>query len=126
METGKIYTQHEENKEWANNLSFYKDDIKILTGRLEEVASKNTSKDILALVERFQNQLLIQKEQIDMLNHSINLQNDLITKEIKKNEVAVDHRKIEDHSALRENMKSFEMIFKTLRLEMMDFLSKTM
>jgi hypothetical protein len=126
MKTEKIYTQHEENKEWANSLSFYKDDLKILTGRLEEVASKNTSKEVLALVEHFQNQLLIQKGQIDILNHSINIQNDTINTEIKKNSVAVDHRTMEDHSVLRENMKSFEMIFKSLRIELMDFLGKWM
>ncbi len=126
METKKIYAQHEENKEWSSTLSFYKDDLKILTGRLEEVAAKNTSKEVLALVEHFQNQLLIQKGQMDILNHAINIQNDAISSEIKKNEVAVDHRKIEDHSVLRENMKSFEMLFKSLRVELMDFLSRWM
>lgn len=126
MKTEKIYTQHEENKEWVSSLSFYKDDVKILTGRLQQVASKNTSKDVLVLVEHFQNQLLIQKGQIDILNHAINIQNDAISSEIKKNDVAIDHRKIEDHSALRENMKSFEMIFKSLRVDLMGFLGKWM
>ncbi len=36
-----IYKQHEENTEWLNKLRFYKDEINILTGRLEEIAMKN-------------------------------------------------------------------------------------
>ena len=62
MKTEKIYTQYNENKEWTSNLSFYKDEIKIMENRLVEITSKNTSKEILAQVEHFQNQLIIQKE----------------------------------------------------------------
>lgn len=124
MKTEKIYTQHEENKEWMNNLLFYTDEIKIMQGRLAEVASKNTSKEVLAQVEHFQNQLLIQRETIDTLRHEINLSNDIINKEINKNETAVDHRKIADHSVIRDNMSSFEKIIKNLRLEFNEFISK--
>ena len=123
MKTEKIYTQHDENKEWTNSLLFYKDDLKVLTRRLEEVAAKNNSKEVQMLVEQFQNRLLIQRAQIDTLNHAINVHNDIIVKEVKQNGIAVDHRSIEDHSVLRENMKSFEMIFKSLRAELKNFLS---
>lgn len=123
MKTEKIYTQHDENKEWTNSLLFYKDDLKVLTRRLEEVAAKNNSKEVQMLVEQFQNRLLIQSAQIDKLNHAINVHNDIIVKEVKQNGIAVDHRSIEDHSVLRENMKSFEMIFKSLRAELKNFLS---
>lgn len=107
-----------------NSLLFYTDEIKIMQGRLAEVAKKNTSKDVLAQVEHFQNQLLIQREALDTLKHEINLSNDLINKEIHKNETAVDHRKIEDHTVIRDNMGSFEKIFKSLRLEFNEFISK--
>jgi predicted RNA-binding protein len=126
MSTQKIYTQHEENKEWASSLAFYKDEVKIMETRLSEIVSKNTSKDILAQAEHFQNQLIIQKDQIDQINHIINLDNDIISKEINKNEVAVDRRSIEDHTILREQMKSFEHIFSVLKLDFNSFLSKWM
>ena len=54
MKTEKIYTQHEENKTWSNNLSFYKDEVKIMENRLAEIISKNTSKEILVQAEHFQ------------------------------------------------------------------------
>lgn len=126
MKTEKIYTQHEENKEWASNLSFYEDEIKVFSNRLSEIASKNTSKEILAQIEHFQNQLIIQKDHIDRINHEINLSNDAIIADINKNETAVDHRSIEDHEPLRDKMKSFESIFTTVKTELNAFLSKWM
>ena len=126
MKTEKVYTQHEENKQWVNNLLFYKDEVKIMNGRIAEIASKNTSKDVLVQVEHFQNQLLIQNNQIDNLKHSINVDNDAIDKEIKKNAVAIEHRSIEDHVTIRENMADFEKIFNSLKTELNTFLSKWM
>lgn len=126
MKTEKVYTQHEENKQWMNSLLFYTDEVKIMQGRLEEVASKNTSKEIMAQVEHFQNKLIINRESIDILKHEINLSNDAISGEIKKNETAIDHRKIADHTLIRENMGSFEKSFSSLRTEFKEFAAKWM
>lgn len=124
MKTEKIYTQHEENKQWMNSLMFYTDDIKIMKGRLAEVAAKNTSKDVLAQVEHFQNQFVIQSNNIDTLKHEINLSNDAINKDINHNSTAVDHRKIQDHTTVRESMESFEKNIKGLRSEFNEFIGK--
>ncbi|MBA2614107.1 MAG: hypothetical protein H0U95_19245 [Bacteroidetes bacterium] len=126
MKTEKIYTQHDENKEWSSNLLFYKDEIKIMENRLAEISSKNTSKEILAQVEHFQNQLIIQRENIGKISHEININNHAITHEIEKNITAIDHRSMKDHSVIRDNVKSFESIFITLKIELNTFLSKWM
>jgi hypothetical protein len=126
MKTEKVYTQHEENKEWMNNLLFYIDEIKIMQNRLQEIVSKNTSKEVLAKVEHFQNQILVQKGHIDSIKHEINLSNDQIKAETAKNSTAIDHRSIKDHTVVRENMKSFEKLFKDLRIELNTFLSERM
>src|SRR4051812_42569607 len=108
MKTEKVYTQHDENKEWASTLSFFKDESKIMEGRLGEIASKNTSKDILARVEQFQNKLIIAKDTIALLNHKINLSEDEIHESVNSNMVAVDHRKIKDHTDIRNEIKLFQ------------------
>lgn len=126
MKTEKIYTQHEENKEWMNKVSFYKDEIRIMKGRLEEIVTKNTSGEVTAQVEHFQNQLIIQNGHLDTIMHGINISKDHIAQEILKNEVAVDHRSISDHTDLREKMESFETIFTDLKKALNAFLSKWM
>ena len=71
MEQKLIFDQHTEHLEWLNRLAFYKDDIKILRNRLTEVAAKNTEHDILANVEHFENILIVQQEQNDILRHDV-------------------------------------------------------
>jgi hypothetical protein len=126
MITEKIYTQHEENKEWANKVSFYKDEVKIMEHRLQEIASKNTSKEVLAKVEQLQNRLLINKNTMDILKHKINLSNDEIHASINKNDTAVDHRSIKDHTELRDEVRMWELNFTTLKSELNLFLVKWM
>ena len=71
MEKKYVYDLHAEHREWLNKIAFYKDEIKIMRHRLEQVTEKNTSKEVLALVEHFQNQLIVQEEQNDILRLSL-------------------------------------------------------
>jgi hypothetical protein len=126
MQTEKIYTQHTENKDWANKVSFYKDETKVLERRLGEIVLKNTSKEVLTKAEQFQNKLIIQKSTMDIIQHKINLSNDFLHANIKKNEVAVDHRSVADHTNLRDEVKMFELNFGSLRSELNLFFVKWM
>ena len=121
-----IYNQHSENTEWKSKLNFYKDEVVILTGRLEEIASKNSGKDALAEVEKYQNQLIVQRNNIDEIAHLVNLNEQALIEVIKSNPVAVDHRKVEYHSKERELVDSFETNFNNLREDFNRFASKWM
>lgn len=126
METKKVYTLHEENKEWLSKLAFYKDEIKVMENRVSEIASKNTSKDILSSVEHFQNQLIIQRNSIDELAHSINDHETYLVNRAKENPTAIDHRSVNDHPVMRDSFNSFEKVINELRKELNLFLTKTM
>lgn len=115
---------HVEHKEWLNKLLFYKDDLKIMQSRLDEIASKNNSKEVLVFVERFENQFKIQKEQIDVLNHDIKQHVNKIEESIINNPIASNHRKMDDHAEEREKMIRFEELFAELRKDLLSFLSK--
>jgi hypothetical protein len=126
METKGLYQLHEEHKQWLNNLNFYKDEISIMQNRIAEIAGKYSSTEVLANVEHFQNQLIIQKEQIDILSHDIKLHEQALEKEVNINETAVDRRKFKSHPEEAEKLKIFESIFNFLRKELNLFLSKNM
>jgi hypothetical protein len=121
----KIYELHREHQEWLNKLSFYKDDLMVMQNRVEEIAAKNTSKDVLAMVDHYLNQFIIQREQIQHLKHAIKGNEHQIEDSIHKNAVAVDHRTMPDDVANREKMARFEEIFAELRSDLMNFLAKT-
>jgi hypothetical protein len=121
-----IYKQHEENTEWLNKLRFYKDEIKILTGRLEEIAMKNSSVEVLADVEHFQNQFIIQRNNIDNIAHEVEMSEKTLIEEIKHNPTAVDHRKVDYHKKEFVLIESFEHNFKDIREEFMRFTARWM
>ncbi len=127
METTKtIYQLHEDHKTWINKLAFYKDEILIMKNRIHEIAKRNTSKEVLAFVEHYQNQLIVQKEQIDILNHEINTHEDSIEAKANKKAVVSGQKKFFDHSAQREKIEKFENNFNDLRKDLIHFLSKWM
>lgn len=127
METKKtIYQLHEDHKTWLNKLLFYKDELKIMANRISEVAEKNTSKEVRSLADHFNNQLIIQNEQIDILHHDIKSHESYLEEAVLNNPNAIDHEKFSDHKKHRESIAVFEKIFKDLREELIDFLSKWM
>jgi len=126
METKKVYALHEEHKEWLSKISFYKDDLNVMKTRISEIAAKNTSQEILSQVEHFQNQLIVQRNNMDELAHSIGEHENYLIKQAKENSTAIDHKSVNDHPKMRDSFESFEKVFNELRKELNSFLSKTM
>lgn len=121
-----IYKQHEENSTWIKKLDFYKEEITILKGRLEELASKNNDKEVLAFIESFQNRFIIQRNNIDEILHKVKENEQALINEIKRNPVAVDHRKMEYHVEEKDLVESFEKNFNDMRNEFNRFSAKWM
>jgi hypothetical protein len=107
-----------------NKLNFYSDEITLMKNRLEEIATKNSHQDVLAKVEHFQNQLIIQKNNIDELAHEIKADENKLEKEVNKNPIAVDHREMPSHSGEKESIETFEKNFNELRTEFKQFVAK--
>jgi len=121
-----IYDLHEENKTWLSGLAFYKDELLIMQRRIEEIAKKNNSKDVLESIEHFQNQLIIQKEQLDILAHDIREKESLLEQKANTNPTAIDHQRFPEESILKDRMKTYGNLFFELREELTHFLLKWM
>lgn len=123
-EQGKIYSQHSENTEWSNKLNFYRDELDILKKRLAEIAAKNNQQEVMKEVEHFQNQFIIQSNNIDEIAHTVRMNEKTLVEEMRKNPVAVDHRKVDDHTDERELVNGFEKNLIEIRNEFNRFASK--
>ncbi|MEP7278364.1 MAG: hypothetical protein ABI813_06965 [Bacteroidota bacterium] len=121
-----IVAQHGEHNEWLNKLAFYKEELALMQNRLEEIAKKNTSRELMANVEQFQNQFTVQYEIIDELKYHINQHESAIEKSVLNNPVGSDHRKVIDHTEFREKMTRFEELFAELRRKLLRFLANTL
>jgi hypothetical protein len=121
-----IFNQHEENTDWLKRIDFYRDELAIMKGRLEEIASKNSRNEVLVQIEHFQNQLLIQRDNMDLIEQAIHMNEKELLDEINLNPTAVDHRKVEYHEREEDLVLTFEKHFQELRGEFNRFLSKWM
>jgi hypothetical protein len=127
MSTEKYLNEmHKENKQWLKELDFAKDEIATYKNRLGEITQKNTKTEVLAPAEHFQNQFILHCEVIDELKHDINAEEHKIVENAKANNVATDHRKMEENSALVNRMNSFDKIWNELKTEYTDYLKKVL
>jgi hypothetical protein len=126
MEKKKIYSLHTEDKEWLNRLRFYKDEMKFLQSRIEEITSKYTDKDVLAQCEHFSNQLELQKSAAQKLKHAIERDEKRLEADIVANPVASDHRSVEDHVTEREDIDTFERLYYEFKADLVNFFVKWM
>jgi hypothetical protein len=128
MSTQHVYYTdlHFEHEVWAKELAFLKDEVAFFERRLEELVTKNTNKDMLALLEQFQNRFIRQKEVIDELNHDINIHEDKLQQFIEQHPVAIDRVHFNDHSTLRNNIETNRKLYSELKEEFFKFMSKWM
>ncbi|MFN4233704.1 MAG: hypothetical protein ACK4IK_02735 [Bacteroidia bacterium] len=121
----KMPELHQLHREWVNKLNFYKDDLKSLEKRIEEIASKYTSTEVLSMIEHFQNQIKIQRNEIDILMHDIKIEEEELQKNITDNPTAWDHRKAANTN-INERIETFEKLFAEMRKELIGFAAKYM
>lgn len=121
METLDPIETHHEHKTWLNKLDYYRDELKIMRKRLEEVAGKSTNRRVLALIEQFQNQLIVQRNNLDELRHEVKQYENRLEKKMEKNFNAAAHEEDDDYLNRKDEVKSFERIFDNLRKEIIQF-----
>ncbi len=113
-----------ELNEWTMSLEFYLGDLDILKERLQEVAHKNTGKSVLASVEHFQDQFIVQKENLQILRHDIQKQKEYLTAELKKFSHLNNLDITDAQHFLRERVQMTEKIFLELKHSFYRFLAK--
>ncbi|HVM87045.1 MAG TPA: hypothetical protein VMT76_02580 [Puia sp.] len=121
VNTDQLGTDH---REWLNKLDFYKDDLVVLNKRLTEIASKNTSTDASAGIEHFQNQFIIQRNNIDELKHMINESAHEVFVDAKDHKGRVHTDRIAQYNDTEEKIKAFEKVMKELRSEFQSYSAK--
>ncbi|NND93971.1 MAG: hypothetical protein HKN45_03845 [Flavobacteriales bacterium] len=117
---------HFEHNVWKNQLNFCKDELEFFKRRLEEISQRYTDEDILKRLEHFQNQFIIQRDEIDRFLHDINVHEDHLAKEAMENPVATDHLLMHDHPAERERFDTFNDLYSELKKEYMTYLRRWM
>jgi seryl-tRNA synthetase len=111
-----------EHSEWIKGLDFYKDDLQVLVHRLEEVAKTNGDFDARSGMEHFQNQFIIQRNNIEELKHKIREHLHEVSRNPALETDQVDSSLLADHENLSDEYKTLEKVINEIRKEFNDYL----
>jgi len=126
MERDVIFNSdlHFEHQQWRRELLFWEDELKSLQNRLNELVLRWTDKEVLAQLEHYQNQFIIQENAIDELEDHINLHEINISEQLKKGKDVLDVQMVKKHIELRNHMDTQRNLYSELKGNFFRFLSK--
>jgi hypothetical protein len=111
---------------WLKSVAFYEGEFDSMNERLMEIASKNTGVETMAEVEHFQNQFIIQRNNMDELKHQVREHDLLVSQEARQHSGKMDSGNATVHNNVKEAFSKTEEIINNLRKEFNQFLSRTM
>ncbi|XZF15713.1 hypothetical protein ACTHGU_06220 [Chitinophagaceae bacterium MMS25-I14] len=114
------------HNDWLRALDFYNDEINILKGRLNEIAAKNTGKNVMAQVEHFENQFTLHRENIDELQHNISADVAKVRKDIESNNGFAGTNLLDSLEQKEEKYITEEKLFMELKQSFKRFCSEWM
>jgi hypothetical protein len=117
---------HFEHEMWLSETAFYGDQLKIYQKRLDEISKRNNMPDVAKEIDHFQNQFIIQKEQMDILDHEVRMHEQWLTTFAKDHPVALEHRYFGEHTEIFDKMETFKRLFQELREEFYGFMQRKM
>ena len=112
--------------EILRGLIFYKEEIKILQDRLEEVSLRNNSFEARQGIEHFQNQFVMHQNNIDELKHTINLLVEKMSKDAIQHGGRIEKEDVNEEEKLNDEFVMLEKVIKDMRREFNQFLSMWM
>ena len=111
-----------EHSEWIKGLEFYMDDLQVLVHRLEEVARTNGDFETRSGMEHFQNQFIIQRNNIEELKHKIKEHIHLVSRQPALETEQVNSTLLTDHESLADEYRTLEKVINEIRKEFNDYL----
>lgn len=112
---------------WLRSLDFYKSELKILAGRLKEIAGRNTERDVTREVERYEDQLKKHNRHIDQLTHDIRANVNAAAREAETSrEGMIEQKLVTQHNNLEEKFEEEERHISQLRHDFNQFASEWM
>ena len=124
MAIAQIEYFRDELSDWKNVFQFFKDELRILHLRLTEVVERNSKRRVLAYVEHFQNQFIIQNEELDNLKREIHRLEAGVNRNIEFEGTAFSEEERGKRKLLSEKVRLAEKIFLETKHDFYRFLAR--
>lgn len=123
--TFHVSRMNNEQNDWQRGLEFYKQELQIHTHRLSDVSSMYESKsELKPNVEHFQNQFIVQRNNIDEFAHDLRAFEKKVSSQIQEMAQHISADTLNEHTLLRERYTTLEKTINDLRHEHNSFLAK--
>jgi hypothetical protein len=106
-----------EHSEWIKGLDFYKEDLQVLVHRLEEISNRNNDQETQKGIEHFQNQFIIQRNNIEELTHKIREHISQVGRDPGLETGQVESELLADHENLLDEYATLEKVINEIRKE---------
>lgn len=128
MEQELIYNTdlHFEHNNWQRELDFWEDELKSFHLRLEELVNRWTNHTVLAEIEKFQNEFMIQEKEIDAVRNQIQMHEQNMAEHYKKNEDVLNKMFVSQHIDLRSVLENERNLYNNLKKDFFQFVAKYM
>jgi hypothetical protein len=117
---------HFEHKHWKDELAFRKDELKSFNNRLSELVTRWTDKDLLALLEYYQNEFILHLGVIEDLQDTIEEHETCIDGQSKIGTDSIDKQLAKKHIEFRNRLETQRYIYGELKKEFFRFLENFM
>ena len=117
---------HKELEEWRSAMELFMQELQGYNQRLNDVAGKNNKDVVLKQVEHFQNQFIVQKDNIQTMLHEIKIQEQNIAEDVRRDKILDETDIIGNQSFLREKVHTTEKIFVALKHDFYSFLARSL
>ncbi|MBT3647417.1 MAG: hypothetical protein HN542_04160 [Flavobacteriales bacterium] len=125
---GRVHLEdlHFEHKRWISELEFFKTELQFFRARLEEIATRYTSNEVMKELEHFQNIFYIEGNAIDVLIHDVNQHEHGLAQYAEEHPIAIDHVLFEDHKPLRDRIERNRLMMNEMKRDYQRYLAKWM
>jgi hypothetical protein len=112
-----------EHSDWNRATSFYLDELNILNHRLQDISSMYSKEEVKAQVEHFQNQFIIQRNNLEELSKKIKNHEHHLAQDSLSHAQHLTSDTINEHNTLRESYMGLVKVIVELKSDFYKFVA---
>jgi hypothetical protein len=120
-QTPGILTEH---GSWLKKLEEFKDEIQVMERRLAEVAARKTDFEARQGIEHFQNQFVVQRNNIDEARHRVHAHEDAVARHVVPEQGLEGPHDGSEHDGIRSEMNGLLKVWEELSSDFNKFFQK--
>jgi hypothetical protein len=113
-----------EHGAWLITLDSFKEEMIVLERRLAEVAARKSEFEARQGIEHFQNQFVVQRNNIDEMRHRVHSHEDDVARHLVPDQGLEGNRDTHEHDGIRSELEGLVKVWGELKSEFSKFFQK--